>query len=390
MKYTRNDMYGEKIDKVEDYADGDRTFEELNHIEGDGEKQDIISSNDYEIIDGKSDGKIEVLSENETLSHVSSFNDQLYNDSEGYDIEYQNYLYLVNLNKSIDEHIKNYQERLKGLVPTFDLTYTLNRSPEAHINIPNELVLDNPGYYYIYESDSIKIDGRDCKTLLDDKNLPISIKALHCDKTINFRLKSVISPESSELSTNLINECNNIKYGFELSEVMKNIGRISKISPNVLNNNTKEACLTITQRAFFLKNRNQIIFNFYFENKGFEYARRILFKDVLPPGVILNLNGIYINSCLCPFENVNIDGQKILVKIPDIERMGSLILTLVCSLCGDHPHGQVNIGAVSYVSKYVVKLFKSDILHINQSISNSKSIDSILYECKTHFDQFRY
>lgn len=361
--------------------------QEINKTSGEDNKAPEASKDDDPHVEVHEGSGEELEGESQSIPAENSEEDHekdsnLQEDSESNKLD-PSYSGLIKIRDQLDKYIAYAAKNFNGYL--YDVTYTVEKSPNAYCNVPNELILDNAGYYYRFDGTNSKINGTETNVVLNVPGSLITLNALDSDQKIEFKLSRETSFDKPvNLNPEAIDDCINTQYGFKLSEVIYNLTKIENVELDTFGKDTKGSHITLTQRAFLAREKRQIIFNFYFKNTGFENARNVLFKDILPKGVTLNLNGVYVNSCLCSSDNVNVDGQKILVKMPVIDRMGTATLTLICTISDDHPCGQVNVGVVSYVSKFVTSVQQStkannyNPIHINQCMSNAKSIDEVM------------
>lgn len=261
---------------------------------------------------------------------------------------------------------------------TYNITFVVNNPVDEGCNTPNELILDNTGYDYLYKPKKTKIDGKPIELYFVECALSI-LNALDSSKILKIRLR-----DSKDIQSINSYDCLDTPYGFKLSTSIENLGDISKITPNDKNKDG-QASITLTQRAFLINRngRSIIVFNFYFKNTGTDAARNVLFKDILPKGVTLNLGGIYINSCAPSPSDVNIDSQRIFVNMPDIPRGGSATLTLICTI-NLNTCDEVNLGVVTYVSSFITSESSGSPydITVKQDMSNIRSISKVK-DCKS-------
>lgn len=243
-------------------------------------------------------------------------------------------------------------------------------------NLPNELVLDNTGFYYVYDIDKTLVNGESINLSIGAKGTFMVLRALNEDKTLQINLLDT----SNEINNyNLDYKCLDTPYGFKLSDIINNLGmNLNDIKINFKDGNGQgDANLLLTQTGFSVTDNDKktLTFNFTIENNGSEVARKVLFKDILPNSVSLNLGGIYINSVYPNSRDVKLNSKSLFVRIPDIPVGESVTLTIVCRL-NDESCNEFNVGVISYVSKVIPDAAggQASNITIKQIVSNSKEI----------------
>lgn len=243
-------------------------------------------------------------------------------------------------------------------------------------NLPNELVLDNTGFYYVYDTDKTLVNGESINLSIGAKGTFMVLRALNEDKTLQINLLDT----SNEINNyNLDYKCLDTPYGFKLSDIINNLGmNLNDIKINFKDGNGQgDANLLLTQTGFSVTDNDKktLTFNFTIENNGSEVARKVLFKDILPNSVSLNLGGIYINSVYPNSRDVKLNSKSLFVRIPDIPVGESVTLTIVCRL-NDESCNEFNVGVISYVSKVIPDAAGGQAYNITikQIVSNSKEI----------------
>lgn len=243
-------------------------------------------------------------------------------------------------------------------------------------NLPNELILDNTGFYYAYDPSKTLVDNNPINLSIGNEGVFMILKTLNTNKTLTINLSNTLTQISNYNSGY---KCLDTPYGFKLSDVINNLGMdFNDISMNFKDGaGMGDANLSLTQTGFFVLNdgNRTVTFNFIIENNGSEVARKVLFKDILPDGVSLKLSGVYINSVCANSSDVKINSKSLFVKLPDIEIGETITLTIVCVL-NSESYNEFNVGAISYVSKVIQDATTEQTadITIKQIISNSKEI----------------
>ncbi len=255
----------------------------------------------------------------------------------------------------------------------FILNFILYKPP---YNLPNELVLDNTGFYYVYDADKTLVNGESINLSIGVKGTFMVLRALNGNKTLQINLSDTLT-EINNYSLDY--KCLDTPYGFKLSDVINNLGTdLNDIKINFKDGDGQgDANLSLIQTGFSVKGDGEktVTFNFTIENNGSEVARKVLFKDILPNSVSLNLAGIYINSVYPNSRDVKLNSKSLFVRVPDISVGESVTLTIVCRL-NDESCNEFNVGVISYVSKVVPDGTgaQASNITIKQIVSNSKEI----------------
>lgn len=229
----------------------------------------------------------------------------------------------------------------------YHIEYVLEASPNANCNIPNELILNDVGCHYQYDPNDTQIDGVKHLVMLNVPGVLNVLNALDKDITLNMILK--YNQEDNPIKNDASTRCINTQYGFKSSEVIGCMENFSSIPDDDFNGQLPGAKLTIIQKAYLIDD-NKIAFDFYIKNIGSQTARNILFKDLLSPSLSVEVGGIYINRCHAYPEYVSIKGRVLIIKLQDIVKGDSEVLTFICNVNGKIDEGEVNIGCLSYVS----------------------------------------
>lgn len=291
--------------------------------------------------------------------------------------------------------------------PTFDkmiIDIAVLRPGDNMCGIANQLILDSITTTYKLKSvPPVKSKGGGQKPgepspTLNGKVYPItlgvegvyrSINAVNSDKLLEFQIETgtVEDPMSY---------CEDTPYGFKLSNIMYNIGPIYSVEPNKTNNITLKvdngwkdiAHLLFVQRAFIVNKCGcrYVIFSFTLKNVGTSKARKILFKDILPEGLTLLNNSIYVQEgrtgrgmYKLSSKKYTITGRKIMASLDDIDVSEEVIVTLVCNLPNSTCIFETNVGALSYVGFQATKTTKTAMTRtlILTQLSNIKKISNL-------------
>ncbi len=270
-------------------------------------------------------------------------------------------------NKPLDDNNSSPEKLAASVSFSCEVLYTLDVSSN---NSLNELILDSLGNEYSYDPDTTYINGEKVKINLNVEGSFTSLRAQGVQKTFKTKFK-----ESEEYIDTSLSLGIDTSYGFKLSDVMDHIGDLSQIKSDVFPVSENEGIIELSEESYLVrgKNGNKVILNFYFKNVGNESARRVTFKNILPSYLNLNFGGIFINSCYASPDNVIIEGRKIIVKIPDINKRSISILTLICDV-GNVKEEEENISCVFYVSRFSSKGDTDELSHGN-SLGKASSLE---------------
>lgn len=240
--------------------------------------------------------------------------------------------------------------------------YLVNKAPSENSGIINDLILDNWGdYYYDYRTtelnsvvEPLKFNSSGFSFILsslnDDRNVKINLYKTPKDRNYN-----LIPPRDINKRYLYID----IPNGFKLSQIMNNLLDIDQISlDGKLNgenfDNIFEPELTLTQKINLERHElfNRVTFTFNISSlsvpgKIVLSARRVLFKDILPQGVLFK--GVLLNGKNYDDKCINLNGRRLFIKLPIIKDGESIELSIEClidKLRGD----SLNVGALTYVS----------------------------------------
>ncbi|BAK80669.1 hypothetical protein [Candidatus Arthromitus sp. SFB-rat-Yit] len=255
-----------------------------------------------------------------------------------------------NLNNNTNQDNKKY------------VIYLVNKAPGENSEIINDLILDNWGdYYYDYRStelnsvvEPLRFNSNGFSFILsslnDDRYVKINLYKTHQDRNEN-----LIPPRDLNKRYLYID----ISNGFKLSQIMNNLLDIDQISlDGKLNgenfDNISEPELTITQKINLERydsfNRVTFIFNISSLSVPAKIvlpARRVLFKDILPQGVLFK--GVLLNGKHYDDECINLNGRRLFIKLPVIKDGESIEISIVCLIDKVRDTG-LNVGALTYVS----------------------------------------
>ena len=254
----------------------------------------------------------------------------------------------------VDENITQIKFNIKLVHPPYNFS-----------GISNQLILDNLGKLYSLNSKGTNtLDGESYSFPLNIEGLFVDINTVNDDRILELDL---------ELSKNEVsnsNKCMDTPYGFKLSQIANNVGDNSTLNITndvngdaALDNNMMKsgANLIINQRAFSVRRGGSkyFLFNFNIKNVGEFSAQRVLFKDIIPNGLVLCNRGMFIKNSGSPMmrissDNYTINGRELFLTLQNIDKNNSISLILVCFESSSCHMSDFNVGCLSYVSYYGV------------------------------------
>lgn len=245
--------------------------------------------------------------------------------------------------------------------------------PKSNLcSIPNQLILDGVMKGYgLYKGEAGEQRANTLTTQLNGNNYEIefgvsgdyqSINAIQADKLLTIYLTKTDTPPQNKMSS-----CEDTPWGFKLSEIMDRLHDVSKIKADqktgttipLINGWNNIAHLFIVQKAsrITMCGNSYVKVVFTIKNVGSSEARRVLFKDILPNGVVLNK--FYIDSNgdnrSISQNHYKVLGRGLFIDLPNIPVSGSLNINLILCVSSCPYIKDVNVGCISYVAWHGVK-----------------------------------
>lgn len=251
-------------------------------------------------------------------------------------------------------------------ISKYFLEVTLKSSGDNSYSIANNLILDGCGKYTC-DINQFVLDGKQFFPNIYKIGILENIYARNSDRHLEFSLcdvkdgyKECDDEEKADTS-----------YGFKLSQIISNLGDLSQIT-NDLTADEFGSIEFVQKAVIFSKyNRKHIIFSFKIKNLGSNTASKILFKDVVPCGVCIYENAIFVNGKYVNKNNLSIDGRRIIIKFDDIAANEEIDLIMVGSL--QDGCESINCGALTYISGFR-ETYGVKVMNIVQVLSNIKAL----------------
>lgn len=263
----------------------------------------------------------------------------------------------------INSRMSHMQDNLISQDPTKNpqcvITIILKKAGEENSGISSDLILDNYlDYYYIPQSS--EVDGEYAPNLFLNKcGYTQILSAVNKDKEIRLVLCKD-KPQGEDYKPPIKDNCNenclDTPFGFKLSQILRNLNKMHQIQKDNFPI-TKElyyTSLSVTQKGFYIEKDGKIYLKFQFKvenNNNNLDARRILFKDILPKGLSVIRDQIYVDDKCVNSYNLDIEGRRIFIKLPMLRAKQYTTLSLLCSVdrCNLSNSGLFNVGAVCNV-----------------------------------------
>ncbi len=271
-----------------------------------------------------------------------------------------------NCNENLmDSNYSNSNEKCSNISKYF-LEVILKSSGDNSYSIANNLILDSCGKYTC-DINQFVLDGNQFFPNIYKVGILENIYARNSNRCLEFSLCDVRDgcEECSE------DEKADTSYGFKLSQIISNLGDLSQITKDLTVNEFGN--IEFTQKAviFSKYNRKHIIFSFKLKNVGSNTASKILFKDVLPGGVCIYDNAIFINGKYVNKDNLSMDGRRIIIKFDDIGADEEIDLIMVGSM--QDGYESINCGVLTYVSGFK-ETYGVKVMSVVQVLSNIKAL----------------
>lgn len=267
-----------------------------------------------------------------------------------------------------DSHDLNgtYNERAEFMRKHF-IEITLKHPETNKYNIGNNLILDNCGKYAC-DINQFILDGVKFCPNLYIRGVFENIYSRNSNRVLRLTLCDLLREDLYQ------EEQGDTSYGFKLSQIIDDLGDLSLLTRESQESSVnKYADISFTQKVVVFTRccRKHVIFSFKLKNLGDNVASKLLFKDVLPNNICIFKNGIFLNGKSIEKSNVNMEGRRIFVDLPDLDVNGEIDLIMVGLLEGDCE--TINVGCLCYKSGYT-KVDGIKITNIVQILSNIKTL----------------
>lgn len=229
----------------------------------------------------------------------------------------------------------------------------------------NILTLDGLGEKYSYVDGTASIDNK----CFDPDFKLRGVYTEICSNSDSRLLKlDVIDSKCSNDDCECVK---NLKQGFNLSEIVKNIGDFDNLNRSCMRS-MGDIC--INQKSYFINKcgKTYIVFKFNIRNNGNGLAQKILFSDVFPDNVFINTRCVFLNGCRICNRKICLDRNRMIIKLPDLDAGQEFSLMIVGVLCGNSMR-ENNFATISYVNG-CFKCGNRTIVDIGQKNSNVKII----------------
>lgn len=228
--------------------------------------------------------------------------------------------------------------------------------------ITNNLILDNVGEKYSYIKYTASFDNEKFDPNFNSAGVTTKVFTKEQNKILEMSL------DKKNNENNVDSNYSDRKNEFKLSQVMRNIGDISKL---IKSNKNEKANIIIKQRAFIICRcgRWYVIFNFNLSNVGNNVAQKILFKDVFSTNLYISKENVFLDGIRIKNKDIFLKKNKLVIDVYDIKPGNECDITIIAQICDFRRI--TNFGIISYVSNSY-KVGNNTVTNISQKLSNVK------------------